>query len=85
MQRDEIVEVLKKNICETIDDLDPERIDTTLTMKDLGANSLDIVEIVSRTMRQLRVKIPRSELNSLENIDGLIELLLDAANARTSA
>jgi acyl carrier protein len=54
-------------------------------MKELGANSLDIVEIVSRTMRELKVKIPRSELNSLANMDGLIDLLLKAGNAKAGA
>ena len=31
-------------------------------MLDLGANSLDIVEIVTNTMRELKIKIPRDEL-----------------------
>jgi len=75
MSREEIIATLKKNICEAIDGIDPDAIDTSKSMKELGANSLDMVEIVSRTMRQLRVKIPRSELNKLENIDGLIDLI----------
>ena len=41
---------------------------------DYGANSLDLVEVVSRSMRQLKVKVPRSELNKLENIEQLVDL-----------
>lgn len=79
MTRDEIVAALKANIADTLDDVDVNSIDTSKTMKDVGANSLDIVEIVSRTMRQLKVKIPRSELNKLENIDALIDLIENTA------
>ena len=46
-------------------------------MKDYGANSLDIVEVVSGAMRELKVKVPRSELNKLTNVDGLVGLLYD--------
>ena len=44
-------------------------------MKDYGANSLDIVEVVSGAMRELKVKVPRTELNKLTNVDGLVGLL----------
>ena len=81
MTRSEIIEVLKKNISETLDDIDVSNLDTSKTMKEVGANSLDIVEIVSRTMRQLKVKIPRTELNNLANIDALIDLIEEKANA----
>ena len=81
MTRDEIVATLKATIADTLDNVDVASIDTSKTMKDLGANSLDIVEIVSRTMRQLKVKIPRSELNKLANIDALIDLIEQTANS----
>jgi len=57
-----------------VDDLDVNSIDTSKSMKDYGANSLDLVEVVSRSMRELKVKIPRAELNKITNIDGLIDL-----------
>jgi acyl carrier protein len=84
MTRDDIRAVLIKNIGETLDDVVISNIDTTKTMKDVGANSLDIVEIVSRTMRQLKVKIPRTVLNRLENIDALIDLIEENAKAKTA-
>jgi acyl carrier protein len=66
--------VVKKHLLETLDDLDESKIDPSLSMKDLGANSLDIVEVVSRSMRELRIKVPRSELSKLTNIDGLVDM-----------
>jgi acyl carrier protein len=75
MFRAEIEAVVKKYLMEVVDDLKEEEIDTTKSMKDLGANSLDIVEVVSCSMRELKVKVPRSELSKLTSIDGLVDLL----------
>jgi len=62
--------------------LTPEAIDPAKSMKDLGANSLDIVEIVSSSMREIKVKIPRSELAKLTNLDGLVDLLHATASGK---
>jgi acyl carrier protein len=53
-------------------------------MKELGANSLDIVEVVSCAMRELKVKVPRSELSKLTNVDGLVDLLHRTATQGTA-
>jgi len=74
MTRDQILGVVKKHLLETVDDLEESKVDPSLSMKDLGANSLDIVEVVSRSMRELRIKVPRSELSKLTNIDGLVDM-----------
>ena len=77
MTREHIYAVVVKHLIDAVDDLDPQVIDPTLSMKDLGANSLDIVEVVSRTMRELRIKVPRSELTKLTNMNGLVDLLYE--------
>jgi acyl carrier protein len=69
------MEVVVKHLVEAVDGLTPEKVDPKLSMKDLGANSLDIVEVVSSSMRELKIKIPRSELVKLTNVDGLVDLL----------
>lgn len=73
--RDKVLEVLKKHLSECVEDIDVANLDTTRSMKDYGVNSLDMVEVVSRSMRELKVKVPRAELNKLKNIDGLVDLL----------
>ncbi|MCB1003749.1 MAG: hypothetical protein KDB35_06135, partial [Acidimicrobiales bacterium] len=55
MEKAEILEVVKNHIVDTLDDIDEDSIDPDKSMKDLGANSLDIVEIVSCSMRELKV------------------------------
>lgn len=83
--REKVTEVVKRHLVDTIEELEGQEIDTARSMKDLGANSLDIVEVVSCSMRELRVKVPRSELNTLENMDALIDLLLKVAHEKEQA
>jgi acyl carrier protein len=77
MTREEVLAVVAKHLTAAVDGLDPSTIDPARSMKDYGANSLDIVEVVSGAMRELKVKVPRSELNKLTNVDGLVGLLYD--------
>ena len=74
MTREAILDVIKKHLAVDIDVVDVDAIDPKKSMVDYGANSLDLVEVVSRSMRELKVKVPRSELNKLENIEQLVEL-----------
>lgn len=82
MTRDEILGIVTKFIGEAVDDVDTATLDPSKSMVDYGVNSLDIVEVVSRSMRQLKVKIPRSELNKIDNIDGLVDLLHQAVQEK---
>jgi acyl carrier protein len=79
MTRDDILAVVRKHLAGILDGVDAASIDPQRSMKDYGANSLDIVEVVSATMRELRVKVPRPELSKLTNVDGLVDLLLKAS------
>jgi acyl carrier protein len=79
MTKDHILAVVKKHLLQTIDGLTEAQIEPGRSMKDLGANSLDIVEIVSVSMRELKVKVPRSELAKLTDIGGLVDLLHSVA------
>jgi acyl carrier protein len=72
MEREAILEVIEKHLKKSIAGI-TETIDANKAFTDYGANSLDIVEIVSGTMRELKVKIPRTELSDIENIAGLID------------
>ena len=77
--REEVLEVVKGHLVDTIEELEGVEIDPSKSMKDLGANSLDIVEVVSCSMRELKVKVPRSELNKLTDINALVDMLHEYA------
>lgn len=72
MGREDILKVIEKHLAKSVPGIaagiDPEK-----KFTDYGANSLDIVEIVSGSMRELKIKIPRTELSDIQNISGLID------------
>lgn len=81
MTKEKIIEVLSKNIIENLDDLENETIDPKKSMKDYGANSLDMIEVVSCSMRELNIKVPRAELADIEDIDQLADKFMEHAEA----
>lgn len=91
LTRDQILAVVLKNLKDNLEDLDDKSIDPAKSMKDMGANSLDIVEVVSSSMRELKIRVPRAELADVENVNQLVDLFFkvhqeQAANpAATSA
>ena len=85
MTRNDVVNVVGKHLASAVDGLDPATIDGSRSMKDYGANSLDIVEVVSASMRELKVKVPRQELNKLTNMNGLVDLLWTTIERNTAA
>ena len=84
MTRDDILVTVRKHLAAILDGVDAASIDPSKSMKDYGANSLDIVEVVSATMRELRVKVPRSELSKLTNMDQLVDLLHKTATEKSA-
>ena len=73
MSRDEIVQLITKELAEQLDEVDEDMLEPGLSMRDFGANSLDVIEVVTSVMRQLDIKIPRSQLADIETIDGLAD------------
>ena len=77
--------MVKRHLMDNVEDLDEEAIDPSKSMKELGANSLDVVEVVSCTMRDLKVKVPRAELAQLTTMNGLVDLLHQYACQKQAA
>lgn len=73
MTKDEIVDLLTEELAEQLDDVDEADLEPDLSMRDFGANSLDVIEVVTSVMRQLDIKIPRSQLSDIETIEGLAD------------
>jgi len=77
MTREEVAAVIKKHILDNLEDLEENDINTAKSMKDFGANSLDIIEVVSCSMRELKIKIPRAELADVITIDQLTDKFME--------
>lgn len=82
MIRDEVFSVIKTNIYEIIAGAEGKEILETQSMRDFGADSLEIVEVVSRSMKQLRIKVPRTELLGIQDLKGLLDLFEKAVAAK---
>ena len=85
MDREEIASIVRKHLMEVVGDLKEADVDMSRSMKEFGANSLDIVDVVSSAMRELKVKVPRSELGRLTNMNGLVDLLYVSVQQKLKA
>lgn len=74
MTRSEMFEVVKANIERIVEEAAGREISESTSMVDLGADSLQIVEVVSRSIKELRLKVPRTELASAQTVKDLLDL-----------
>jgi len=79
MTRQAMFEVVKAKIREIVDGTADLEIREDLSMRDLGADSLEIVEVVSRSMKELKIKVPRTELSGARNLKELLDLFEKSA------
>jgi acyl carrier protein len=81
MTRDEIFEVLKSNLYKIVEGARDVAISETASMKDYGADSLEMVEVVSRSMKQLKLKVQRTDLATAKSLKDLLDLFEKAQAA----
>lgn len=72
---DEVYAVVRKHLLEICPDIPSDKVARDVSMKALGASSLDMVEVVSCSMRELGVRVARQELSDIKDIGGLVDLL----------
>jgi len=75
MREEEIFEIIVGHLVEVLPEIDPQYVTMQDALRDLGANSVDRVEIVMMTMESLSLDIPLVELSGTHNIQELVELL----------
>ena len=80
MNREEVLNIVIKNIKLNVDGLEETEIDPKKSMAVYGTSSLDIVEIVNSSLRELKIKVPRTQLADLMKINDLVDLLTQVKN-----
>ena len=85
MNRAEIFNVIKANMEKIIEGTRDKEIAETDSMRDFDADSLEIVEVVSRSMKELKIKVPRTDLSTARNLKDLVDLFEMAASATPAA
>jgi acyl carrier protein len=77
MTREEVLAVVLKNVKEIVPELEKVGVDLKKTYRELDINSLDLVEIVTTTMRELKIKIPVNKLTTLKTTNDLVDKLFE--------
>lgn len=80
MLKEHVFGVVKKVISEIIPGVKSELISSEKTLKELGANSIDRMEVITISMEELGMKIPLMSFAEVSNIEGLVDVL--SANYR---
>jgi polyketide biosynthesis acyl carrier protein len=75
LDKETIFEVVKANTLKVLPDVVADEVTIDKNLTDLGANSVDRVEVVIYSLEELRLKVPTSELQGLRNIGALVDLL----------
>ena len=74
MTREEVTACVKRSIAEIMD-ISMNEIQTSDSLKDIGANSIDRMDIIVMAMEEAGLKIPMMEFAKLKNIDGIIDVI----------
>lgn len=77
MDKEDIFQIIKNNIADIVPEILEKGIKIEDSLKDLGANSVDRMDIVIKTMETLGIKIPLVELGRAANIQSLVDLLYE--------
>jgi polyketide biosynthesis acyl carrier protein len=73
--QEQVFEVVKATILEVLGDVPPANIRPEVSLSELGANSLDRMEVVSLSMQALSLRFPIRELGKVSTIGELAEAL----------
>ena len=68
-------DVLKQKVRQVLPELPPDAITPEVSLRELGANSIDRVEVANAAMEELNIDIPRTALGNLSNLSALVDVL----------
>jgi acyl carrier protein/polyketide biosynthesis acyl carrier protein len=85
MTRDEVRNTVIGHLKELVPGTATKEIDDQMPLADLGADSLDLVDVASRSMQDLGVKLPRSAIGKIHSLSDLIDALYQECLAAEAA
>lgn len=78
----EIFEIVKQKVVEVLVDVDPEAVTPDRSLTELGANSIDRVEVAMGAMEALDLHVPRTALAGVSSLGELARVLGEHAARR---
>jgi polyketide biosynthesis acyl carrier protein len=76
--KNDIFEIVRRNTSEILGTISAADVQMNVSLKSYGANSIDRMDIVIKSMEDVGVKIPLVELGKVSNIQGLVDVLFEA-------
>ncbi len=80
LNKNEVFEVIKQNIVKVLPGISKEQVDIGKSLSELGANSIDRMEVVVLSMESIGIKFPLVELAEIKNLEGLVEFFYNKSN-----
>ncbi|EZH71956.1 acyl carrier protein [Aquimarina atlantica] len=77
MSKEHVFEVVKNVIVEVLPDIKPDQIHIEKNLRELGANSIDRMEVVTMSMEELDLKIPLMSFAQVSDIQGMVDVLTE--------
>jgi acyl carrier protein len=74
VDKDQIRSIVLEHVTDVVEGLEDVEIDPSRPIVEYGAESLDILEVVGSSARDVGVKVAREELMGLKSIDDLVDL-----------
>ncbi len=81
MTQDEILEIVKGNIKKLLTFIPSDQITMEKGLKELGANSIDRMEIMTMAMDDVGVKVPLVEFGKVKSVRDLVSVLYEKKTA----
>ncbi|MDN3355770.1 phosphopantetheine-binding protein [Actinomadura sp. DC4] len=75
MTRDEVRAVVERNIAEVLPEMDTDLIQPEISLTDLGANSIDRMDVVFGALNDLGLEMPGDRLDGVEDVGTLVDAL----------
>lgn len=76
MTKENVYQLVKEVIVDVLPNLSEDQISIDQNLTELGANSIDRMEVVMLSMQELGIKIPLMSFAGVSNIEGLVDVLL---------
>jgi polyketide biosynthesis acyl carrier protein len=70
----QVFDVVKAQVLEVLPDLDPATVTPERSLVELGANSIDRVEVAMASMEALGLQIPRTALAGVGSLSELVQV-----------
>lgn len=77
MEKNYIFEIIRDTILEILDEVEESDITKDNSLHNLGANSIDRMDIIMDVCDKLNVKIPLKDFSEIKNLSEMTELFYD--------